>query len=126
MHKPYILTGLLFFSAHVWSSEDTGIEEFISKATNAAKEKNYKAYSLLYCEETPKTLRKPDYFVNERKIFSKVTLHEKNTLYFNNKYFGDVNYDYVLSLCSYTKETKELCMIQPVIKSNKGLCIVNI
>jgi hypothetical protein len=125
MQIKYILAILFIIAAYTVSAETFSTEEFLSKAIKAAKEKDYNSYKLLYCSEAPKTLGKLAYFENERKIFSRVTLHQKNTHHYNENFFGDVNYDYVLSLCSFTKETKEICMVQPVIKNNKHLCIIN-
>jgi hypothetical protein len=103
------------------AEEDASIGVFFKKATQYAKERDYTAFKTLYCSNPPETLGKTEYFENKKKIFSNIKLTPKQK-----GFFDKVQFDFILYLCSYTTSTKEICMVQPVVKRKNRLCILNI
>jgi len=108
-------------STSVVANEAVAIGDFFQKATQYIKERDYHAFQTLYCGNPPRTLGKTGYFENKKKIFSNLKLTPKQE-----GLFDQVQYDFILYLCSYTKDTKEICMVQPVIKEKDRVCIINI
>ena len=97
------------------------IGDFFNKATLYAKKRDYSAFKTLYCGKAPESLGKTEYFENKEKIFSTLKLTPKQEGLFDN-----LQYNFVLYLCSYTKGEKVICMVQPVINEDNRLCILNI
>ncbi|MBI1423856.1 MAG: hypothetical protein GC149_10360 [Gammaproteobacteria bacterium] len=101
--------------------EAAAIGDFFNKATLYAKKRDYSAFQTLYCGKAPESLGKTEYFENKEKIFSNLTLAPKQQGLFDN-----LQYDFILYLCSHTKGAKVICMVQPVIKQDNRLCILNV
>lgn len=119
--KTTILLIALITATSVFAGEEAAIGAFFKKATQYAKERDYKTFKTLYCSKPPVTLGKTGYFDNKKKIFSSIKLTPRQA-----GLFDKVHYDFILYLCSHTKNTKDICMVQPVINKNNQLCILNI
>lgn len=119
--KLTILFLAIFTANSAIADEAIAIGDFFRKATQYAKARDYASFKTLYCSIPPKTLGRSSYFENKKRIFSDLKLTPRQTGLFDN-----LQYDLILYLCSRTKSTKEICMVQPVIKQKNRLCILNI
>lgn len=123
--KMYIKITIFFLALLTTSSaladDNVAMGEFFQKATQYTKERDYAAFKTLYCGNPPESLGKAGYFENKNRIFSDIKLAPRQRGLFDN-----IQYDFILYLCSHTKNTKDICMVQPVIETNERLCIINI